>query len=396
MALCCCTVLVQSTCNGISAPEATLPELHSSCNSHAVTRSSGCYAAYHRYCNSRTTYPTSRQSIGVSREHSNNRVGLSCIRAHWKGNVMIGELRVIHRGCNSVQRAQYRDCLSAIHRYCRNRFGQDFSGISQEVPRVDHLYIGCFRAAFKEYVPVSFMRSLHGRCTLPNSESDNCFAAASRFCVRYHGLSGGITQQVNSTIMLVACYDADYSQNAYLGRTTDYYQDRREAVEVCSVEFNTTAGSIVQSETEVLKAVTYDNSGSFAPLKSTFTVSQDVTETSRFQFERPSTLTLSSQAASAFSTKVPFVETGKISLSHFNTATFGSTRETSFTKTCSHSSEVVVQPPLRMVKEASVTRASLEVPWTAVVKTGLGRLAHISGTWYGVSAHDFRVTQRNV
>ena len=109
MALCCCTVLVQSTCNGISAPEATLPELHSSCNSHAVTRSSGCYAAYHRYCNSRTTYPTSRQSIGVSREHSNNRVGLSCIRAHWKGNVMIGELRVIHRGCNSVQRAQYRD-----------------------------------------------------------------------------------------------------------------------------------------------------------------------------------------------------------------------------------------------------------------------------------------------
>ncbi len=389
LALCCCTA-VQSACNGVSAPEKTLQELHRGCSSNARTRNSDCYAAYHRYC-SQATYPTARVSIGVSREHSNGRVGLSCVQAHWKGDVTIQDLSRIHGGCNTAAKAQHRDCLSAIHNYCIRRFGQDFAGISQEVPSAHRLYIGCFRAAFKEFVPVNVMTSLHAYCRFPASESDNCFASAHRYCSRFHGLSGGITQEVNTSIMAVACYNADLSRDAHIQRTSDYYRDRRQVVEICSLEFNTSQGRIVHSSPERLEAVTYLNTAVRASLKSTFTVLKHVTETSRFEY--PSLL-LHPQAT--LSTKIPYYVDGEILLSLSATATFGTTGATSVVKTYDHTSEVEVPPRTRIVKEASITRDDLEVPWRAVVKTGLGKLSHINGKWYGASTCDLRVTQRSI
>jgi hypothetical protein len=84
-----------------------------------------------------------------------------------------------------------------------------------------------------------------------------------------------------------------------------------------------------------------------------------------------------------------------ISLSPSTTTTFGSSEETSITKTYSHSSEVEVPPPSRVRKEASITRVNLEVPWRAKVKTGLGNIKEISGMWYGDSTYNLRITQSN-
>ena len=75
------------------------------------------------------------------------------------------------------------------------------------------------------------------------------------------------------------------------------------------------------------------------------------------------------------------------------TATFGGSQEETFVnKTYSHASEVVVPPTAKVVKKASITRATLAVPWSAVVKTGVGRLANIDAMWFGESTYDFQVT----
>ena len=289
---CCCSV-VQSLCDGVSAPETTLDALHSGCNSNTRTRSGDCVSAYHNYC-SQTTFLSgggSSSHIGVSSEHIAGRVELSCIQAHWKGDVTIGELSMLHSGCNTVHKNQHRDCLAAIHRYCKENFGPDFAGISQEILSGEsHLFIGCFKVSSKENVPISILSSFHPQCAFPNSDSDFCFSAASRYCVATHGSSGGITQEVDAERMTVACYDADYTGIAYLTASQEYNKARSEAVEICSLEFDVDEGRVLNTTSESLGSVTYEGSKShcLAPLRSMLELSQDIKETSWFEFSSSS------------------------------------------------------------------------------------------------------------
>lgn len=275
----CCAVVPSSACD-VSAPEVALQDLHP-CDSSQI-RLGPCYAALHRYCN-RVTYPTSRLTVGVSRaEYANNHVGMSCIGAHWKGDVTIAELSQLHGGCNSQRKAQHRDCLSAIHNYCRNKFGPNFAGVSQEDG--SHIFhVGCFEATLKESVAASVLRGFHGGCVYPNSDSAACFAAASKFCTELHGYSGGITVEVGNGMIAVACYNADYLGHTFLAHTGDFFRARSQAVKICGLELNATEGHIVNSNVEILDSVTYDNSGSKAQLKSMFDLSKDVVKTGHLE-----------------------------------------------------------------------------------------------------------------
>ena len=59
-------------------------------------------------------------------------------------------------------------------------------------------------------------------------------------------------------------------------------------------------------------------------------------------------------------------------------------------------SDVSVPAGKGIVKEATVQRATLDVPWTARVVNGLGAITTLGGQWRGVSLYNFRVTQGDI
>ena len=61
-----------------------------------------------------------------------------------------------------------------------------------------------------------------------------------------------------------------------------------------------------------------------------------------------------------------------------------------------HTTEVEVPPFSAIMVEAIITRAELTVPWEATIKTALGTIQTISGTWYGVSTYNLYVKQTDL
>lgn len=372
----------------ISAPEIVLSELHSGCNTDHKSRHPDCVAAMHRFCN-RVTYPSTLAGIkmGISREHINQRIGMSCLRPHWGGDVSISELRQHHGGC-SLHKSQHRDCLAAIHRYCSSRFGSRFAGMSQEVGN-GVLGVRCFRSTRKESVAVTVLQHHHRGCTFPNSDSGPCFAAANRWCNSF-GHSGGITQEVGNSHMTVACYNAQFSNDVFVRRILDFYTAQRRVNRVCNVNFDISRGT-VSSKPELLSSQLYNNIDSSVPLTSSFDVSKAVTRTNSFTHGHQFTIGVDTQV----SVKLPFVSAGV-------TISSSSTREVSFTQvnsetiTYKHHSSVTVPPGHAILKKAIITRAKLNVPWTGRVVNGLGAVKSISGQWNGVDTYNLQVVQRDV
>ena len=202
----------------VSVPQKkSLSELHKVCTSDTLSRKPACVAAMHRFC-IQSTYPTinSYETLGVSREYGNGRIGVSCIRSQLIETVPESTLQQYDGGCTR-SKSHRRNCLSAIHRYCIATLdGYQYGGISQEVPSPPNLLIKCFQASHKDLVPQDVLASFNSGCT--NSDSDDCFSAASRWCVSL-GYSGGITQEVNNDGVVVACYDAEFTNDAFISRS---------------------------------------------------------------------------------------------------------------------------------------------------------------------------------
>ena len=374
----------QESCE-TSAPEIVLRELHSGCNHNQKSRNPDCVAAMHRFCN-RVTYPPTLagEKIGISREHRDLRIGMSCLRAHWSGDVSIGELRRHHSWC-SLQKSQHRDCLAAIHRYCAARFGRDFAGISQEVGN-GVLGVRCFRSTRKESVRADVLRSHHHLCTYPNSDSDNCFAAASRWCSSLDH-SGGITQEVGNNRMTVACYNAEFSNDVFVKRTSDFHAAQRR-VNICNVGFAINQARVLQSRPEILLVKMYDNLGSSVALTGTFALSRTVTETNSFTHQHQVTLGTSATV----SVGLPYVSAG-VTVSASSSRSVSLTRENSNTVFYNYHSSVNVPPGHAIVKKATITVATLSVPWSGRVVNGLGAVKPIGGQWTGTNTYNLTVVQ---
>ena len=150
----------------------------------------------------------------MSREHKPGVIGMSCVRAEYKEVVHIDTLKKFHPECNTVSKSQHRDCLSAIHRFCMDKFSNSvifmYAGMSQEIPSIETLYVACFLSPKKRRVPFGDLTGLHSGCKFPASDTSDCFAAASRWCSNA-GYAGGITQEVNGAGVTVACYNAEFS-----------------------------------------------------------------------------------------------------------------------------------------------------------------------------------------
>ena len=346
----------------------------------------------HRFC-IQSTYSTgsSYAHVGVSREHTDDRIGLSCIRSVNAKIVPFDALEQYNGGCNHRSKSQHRDCLSSAHRYCIDALdGYQYAGISQEVPPHGML-IKCFQTTHKEHVALDVLSFLNSGCIFPDSDSDSCFSAASRYCVSM-GYSGGITQEVNTDGMTVACYDADFTLNAFINRDDDFYLAQQQATQVCSIAFDIDNGDLLSQTPQFLKIETYDNRASSVPLHIDFEVSKEVAEISLFTHSNNLTI----GAEISVSTQLPFFDGSDITLSESATSGVSLTSETRKISSYNASSSVEVSAGEGVVKEAIVQEATVSVPWTATVINGLGAEVTIGGQWRGTNAFNFRVEQEDI
>ncbi len=198
----------------ISLPDKTLSELHRGCNTDKKSRHPDCVSAMHRFCN-KIHYPIYiPTTLGVSREHLNGRIGMSCVKTHWGGHVSIHKLKLLDGGCKRTYLSQGRSCIKATHRFCKKRFGPQFAGISQEVsPKL--LQVHCFKATLKYRVKRSELRRLVPSCRF--MDSSTCFSAASRWCEKY-GFPGGIPQESNHYSMEIYCYKAEFFGDVFTAK----------------------------------------------------------------------------------------------------------------------------------------------------------------------------------
>ena len=382
-------------CNGtdttISAPEVTLSELNSACDADHESRKRECVSAMNRYC-SQVEFPEPINVLGVSRDSGDQRINLACIESSWKGDVSIRELMRMDSGCNGLM-SQEMKCLSAIHSYCKVKLGENFAGISQgEGVEDGTLEVHCFESTRKEAVRHDVMRSFDGGCHYLTSHSDNCFHAASMFCSEYFQSDGGITVESDTNTITVACYRANYTGDAFIIRNNDFYASLSEVETVCDLDFEIENGFIAEESPQDLKSEVFDNRNSTVPLDSSFTVSTSVSESSTFTTSTQIAFTLTA----TFSFGSPMVLGGSIQLSTSITSTFTRSTTTSQTKTYTQSSSVSVPSGKMIMKQAMITMSTLDVPYTATVRTRLGTMKTIEGTWIGTSAHSFRIVQKDI
>ena len=374
----------------VSAPKITLSELHGGCYTDWRSRHPDCLAAMHRFCN-RVDYHTQIQTIGISREDNNDHIGMSCVKTSWYGDVLVSDLQKYHAGC-TLSKSQHRNCLSAIHRYCIDHLDSNYAaGISQEVGN-NVFTIHCFIATHVENVIHNVLTNLHSGCIFPTSDSPQCFSASSRYCSQYFGYSGGITQEINTDIMTVACYNAEFSGDVFTKRITDFYEAVNDVDKVCSLNFTLAEGQILQTTQDVLAEECFDNRESEVEMSDVFAVSKSITLTHSFSHSHQFKI----GAETTLKTGIPFVENGEIKLSASYSGGFSLTKENSKTITYEATSNVNIPRGEAITKSAVITRTNLKVPWTAKIVNKLGTIYTIGGVWYGEDAYNLRIVQEDM
>lgn len=215
-----------------NGPEISLSELHEGCTDSKKSRSDKCVAAMHDFCKE-VTYGQDEEhmdTLGISQKHASGKIFMSCVKSEWSGWVPMAELQEHEKGC-TVEKGggQSRHCLAATHRFCKARLNSPDSaaGISQKVNDLfDAFYVQCFKSPRKGLVRhdvlsgKKYQRSCDsdsGPFRGYHSHTDDCFEAASEWCQENLGReSGGITQEADEKGVVVACYEAEFSNWAHI------------------------------------------------------------------------------------------------------------------------------------------------------------------------------------
>ncbi|CAH2299429.1 Hypothetical predicted protein [Pelobates cultripes] len=180
-----------------------------------------------------------------------------------------------------------------------------------------------------------------------------------------------------------------YNLYRFLSLTTD-----KTIQSVVSFEFLPASGKILSQQPEVVQSQIYKNTSS-VPLKYSFSFTKTMTETSSFTQEHGFTVEVGAEVS--FTAGIPFIGDMETSIS-INTSTthtwsFSKTNETQTSFSASTDVEVPGGKSIRMM--ASVTKAQMDVPYTAKICTLFGYETTIQGTWKGVTHYKLMVTQED-
>ena len=195
---------------------------------------------------------------------------------------------------------------------------------------------------------------------------------------------------MNTAGITVACYNAQFSNNEFVVRTTGFYQAERRVAQMCGpINFNTNGGTILSQTPQLLKMETYDNTASSVALRNTFEVTKEITETHSFMHHNTFTNT---EIDTSISAKLPYFDGREIKLSEFSTSV-SLTSVNLKTFTYSVTSPVEVPPGHAIIKKAIMYKAILNVPWSTKVVNGLGEEKTMFGEWSGVSTYKYYASE---
>ena len=150
---------------------------------------------------------------------------------------------------------------------------------------------------------------------------------------------------------------------------------------------------VLEASPDIIATENYNNSDSSIPLKSRFTIAKEITNKSSFSHEHGFEIGVGVETK--FKAGIPLLaenETAvKLETSTTHTWNFG--KENSTTQSYTNESDVEV-PPFKKIKiVAQITRANLNVPYTAKIRTADGSIKSMKGTWNGVSTVNLIVNQ---
>ncbi|XP_003387786.1 PREDICTED: uncharacterized protein LOC100632882 [Amphimedon queenslandica] len=209
-------------------PSGNLYSLYRNCRKATDSRSTRCMNVVDRYC-SDVTYaffgklPTATSGIMRGVKANTNEIFISCITTQSKNEVKLSDLT----GCNSFDDIQSKECLKATREYCQRMLGSRSAGYIY-LTSASRAHTVCFNSVEQGTVSPSDMSSLNSNCNdLSDAASSDCFNAACKWC-EGKGHDGGITQGIEGSSMIVACYKDNFHKyvqvKSALSQSSYYYR----------------------------------------------------------------------------------------------------------------------------------------------------------------------------
>lgn len=165
----------------------------------------------------------------------------------------------------------------------------------------------------------------------------------------------------------------------------EWFSNSRTIAAILDFSWNIDQAKVLSTVPEIIATETYDNSKSNTPLKSTFSFTKEVSNTSTFSHEHGFQIQVGVETK--FTVGIPFLAenetTVKFDASTTNTWNFG--EENTTTQSYTRASNVEVPALGRIQRVASVTKGNLDVPYRAMIRASDGSIKWIEGTWNGVS-----------
>jgi Clostridium epsilon toxin ETX/Bacillus mosquitocidal toxin MTX2 len=164
-----------------------------------------------------------------------------------------------------------------------------------------------------------------------------------------------------------------------------WFTNSRTIAEILEFYWNMDQAKVLGTAPEIIATETYDNSRSQIPLKTKFSFTKEITNTSTFSEQHGFEVKVGVETK--FKAGIPGLAanetTVKLDASSTNTWQIGGENKTSQIYT--RESDVEVPALKRMQRVASVTKGNLNVPYRAKIRAGDGSIQWLEGTWEGVS-----------
>jgi hypothetical protein len=191
-----------------------LDRFHPGCNSFAKSRTPDCAAAIHRYCAIGNRGGAGMPQHAFKQEFGH--ISVSCFKPSWYGNVSQAQLTQLHPGCNSRDKSQGPDCMSAVHRWC-SAGGKGGAGLVQELGK-GIFGVACFQPTSYQDVPLTKLQALDRKCDgLGKSQSPECLHATHRWCNDNRKGTAGLSQEVGNGVFGVACLNSTSFKHVSVG-----------------------------------------------------------------------------------------------------------------------------------------------------------------------------------
>jgi hypothetical protein len=164
-----------------------------------------------------------------------------------------------------------------------------------------------------------------------------------------------------------------------------WFANSRTIVEILEFYWNLDQAKVLSTAPEIIATETYDNSKSQIPLRTKFSFTKEITNTSTFSEQHGFEIKVGVETK--FKAGIPGLAenetTVKLDASTTNTWQIGGENKT--TQSYTRESDVEVPAFKRMQRVASVTKGNLDVPYRAKIRAGDGSIQWLEGTWMGVS-----------